>query len=67
MRQEIKNDVTIKRLIKSNGDGTVSVEMNTGQIGKCKWDFVYSRPIGTIDIVYSEQPSGPKAPRGRDD
>jgi len=67
MRQEIKNDVTVKRLIKSNSDGTVDVELSTGQIGRCKWDLVYSRPIGPIDILYNEQPSAPKAPPGRDD
>jgi hypothetical protein len=33
VRQEIKKDVTIKRVIKHNGDGTVDVELSTGQIG----------------------------------
>ncbi|WMT75080.1 hypothetical protein [Bradyrhizobium sp. Ash2021] len=61
MRQEIKNDITIRRLIKSNGDGTVDVELSTGQIGTCKWDFAYGLPIGPIDIVYNKQRPGDDA------
>lgn len=40
MRQEIKNDVTIKRIIKENRDGTVEVELSTGQTGTIKRDFL---------------------------
>lgn len=58
MRQEIKNDVTIKRVIKSNGDGTVDVELSTGQIGTCQWDFSYEHPIGPVDVFYNKQLHG---------
>lgn len=57
MRQEIKNDVTIKHVIGPwpNCPGFVKVEMSTGQIGKCKWDYVNNRPGGPVDIIYNEQ------------
>ena len=59
MRQEIKTDTTIKRCIKSNGDGIADVELSTGQIGTVKWDFVNSRPVDLhVEIAYDKQKVG---------
>jgi hypothetical protein len=44
MRRDIRNDVTIKRLIKLNGDGTAEIELSAGKVATVKWDVLHNRP-----------------------
>jgi hypothetical protein len=43
----------------TTGSDTCDVELDTGQIGTAKWDFVYNRPDGPVYAVRDKQNKKP--------
>lgn len=61
MRKLRKQKASIRydRPITSNRDGTCDFELDTGQIGTAKWDFVNNRPDGPVYVYWAKQNKKP--------